>query len=332
MTSTTAAPSVQHALQQAAARGLLAPSVHNTQPWHFTIDGDRLIVTADRVRQLHVLDPSGRQLMLSCGCALLNIRASLAAQGFATTEELLPNGRTDVTLAVLAPEAADGSGPDLELAALEPFIDTRQTNRRRFADDEVPDTLLEEIYAATAAEGARLVEIRSEEHRMTVARLSQRADGLETANPAYRAEIRAWTTDDPNRKDGVPSFVVPHVDAGTQDEIPIRDFDSRGTGWLPVDTHSSREQCLLLLGTTSDDPESWLRAGQALERVWLQVTRRGFAMSLLTQIIEVPSARAALRSELALTMQPHVLIRIGRAPITPASPRRDLADVLDVRS
>jgi hypothetical protein len=72
----------------------------------------------------------------------------------------------------------------------------------------------------------------------------------------------------------------------------------------------------------------WLRAGEALERVFLEITRHGFTASPLTQVTEVPSTRAQLRRELGLVTYPHVLLRIGRAAITPASPRRRLVDVL----
>jgi hypothetical protein len=161
-----------------------------------------------------------------------------------------------------------------------------------------------------------------------VARLSQRADDIQNVDPAYRAELRAWTTTDLGRRDGVPTSAVPHVDGSSHDDIPLRDFDTSGVGWLPAGTHSSRNQCLLLLGTASDTPAAWLRAGEALQRVLLETTRQGFAASPLTQVIEVVATRAALRDELGLTMFPHVLIRVGRAPATPATHRRRLVDVI----
>ncbi len=71
-----------------------------------------------------------------------------------------------------------------------------------------------------------------------------------------------------------------------------------------------------------------MRGGEALERILLEITRRGFAVSPLTQVVEIPSTREALREELALTMHPLVLLRVGRAPLTPATRRRRLADVL----
>jgi hypothetical protein len=38
----------------------LAPSLHNSQPWRFRIDGDTIEVYADRKRRLEVLDPDAR--------------------------------------------------------------------------------------------------------------------------------------------------------------------------------------------------------------------------------------------------------------------------------
>ncbi|MEP7178206.1 MAG: hypothetical protein ABI775_03885, partial [Pseudonocardiales bacterium] len=137
-----------------------------------------------------------------------------------------------------------------------------------------------------------------------------------------------WTSDDPGRTDGVPAFAVPHVDGDAQDDLPIRDFDMRGTGSLPTRTRSSLNQCLLLLGAREDDRMAWLRSGEALERMLLEVAARGYTASPLTQVIEVARTNELLRHELRLTMHPHVLIRIGRASATPLTRRRRLVDVI----
>ncbi len=287
----------------------------------------RLTLHADRRRQLTILDPTTRQLLISCGCALFNARVSLAASGLAVRVERFPNDHADV-LATLTVDGPDAPDVDPALAALDPLINLRHTNRRQFADEPVPAELVDTLVRAASAEGAYLHEIVDEQHRDVVALLSQRADALQNADPAYRAELRAWTTDDPSRRDGVPALAVPHVAGGSGDEIPIRDFDSRGTGWLPTKTRSSRKQCMVLLATEADDAASWLRAGEALERVLLEIARHGFTAGPLTQVVEVASARAALRRELSLTTYPLVLLRIGRAAVTPGTSRRDIADVL----
>ncbi len=325
MTSPIRAQRAQ-ALRHAAVRATLAPSVHNTQPWRFVLGPGTVEVYADRGRRLRVLDPTGRQLLISCGCALFNARVALAGSGYDAVVERFPDpSRPDLLARLRLPEEPLVAPP---LAELDAVVELRQSNRRRFAEDPVPQEVVRDLVDAAAAEGAQLFAITRFEHRLATARLSQEADRQQNADPAYRAELRAWTSDDPGRSDGVPAMAVPHVDAGANDDVPIRDFDTSGTGWLPVRTRSSLNQCLLLLGTLSDRPAAWLQAGEALERVLLEVTRRGFAASLLTQVVEVPGTRSRLRTELGLDMNPHVLLRVGRAPRTPASRRRRLVEVL----
>jgi hypothetical protein len=324
----TATPA-ETVLRDAAQRAILAPSVHNTQPWRFVLHGQGLDLLADRTRQLAVLDPTGRQMYLSIGCALLNARVALAAAGRAAQVARFPEpDRPDLVARIVL---GGGDPVDEALAALNPVVELRQTNRRRFAPDPVPDELVATVVNAAAAEGAVLHPVVRPDDRMALARLSQKADSQQITDPAYRAELRAWTNNDPTRRDGVRAAVVPHVDGSAADEVPIRDFDSQGAGWLPAETHSSAGQCLLILGTKGDDPESWVRAGEALERAWLEITRAGFVASLFTQVIELGALRAELSDELRLGLRPHVVLRVGRAPVTPATMRRRLADVLEER-
>lgn len=318
---------VAKALRRAAVRATRAPSVHNTQPWRFVLRADSLEIHADRTRQLRVLDPRGRQLIISCGCALFNTRVALAAAGIAADVERIPD---QLRPAVVAKVMASGVrlADDALIAHLDPSIDTRQTNRRRFSDAVVPESLVTLLRESAAAEACDLFPVVRDEHRLALAELSQVADRIENADPAYRAELRQWTSDDPGRDDGVPSYAVPHVDGRAGDAVPMRDFDTHGMGWLPSRTESSARQCLLLIGTDDDNPAAWVRTGEALEHVLLEITRAGYAASPLTQVIEVPQTHAALREDLGLAMHPHILLRVGRAPITPATRRRRLADVI----
>jgi len=192
----------------------------------------------------------------------------------------------------------------------------------------VPSWIIDALVAAAAAEGAELLEITRAEDRLTVAIESQRADAQENADPAYRAELRIWTSNDPLRDDGVPTSAIPYGAAGGHDDIPVREFDTTGAGELPTETRSGMNQCLLLLGTEADSRDAWIRAGEGLEHALLEIARHGYAVSPITQLIELPNTRAMLRRGLRLAMQPHVLLRVGRAPATPSTRRRRLVDML----
>jgi hypothetical protein len=316
------------AVRRAAVRATLAPSIHNTQPWRFVLSSTTLEVHADWNRRLRVLDPRGRQLLISCGCAVFNARVALAAAGYEALVERFPDPSQPNLVAQLS--LAEPATDPVAIGSLDPVIELRRTNRRRFADEPLPPEVCAALVAIASDEGAELFPVMRAGHRQVIALLSRQADDVENLDPGYRAELRAWTTADPRRLDGVPAIAVPHVDAGAHDEVPIRDFDTHGQGALATQTHSSADQAMFLLGTTADTPTAWVRAGEALEHALLDITRRGYVASPFTQVVEVAATNAALREQLQLAMHPHLLLRVGRAPVTPASRRRRLVDMLQV--
>jgi hypothetical protein len=81
------------------------------------------------------------------------------------------------------------------------------------------------------------------------------------------------------------------------------------------------------LGVDRNDRVGWLRTGEALERVLLTLTRRGYVASPVNQPVEVRATHDELRLRLYLTWHPQVLLRAGRAARTPAAVRRPLDDV-----
>ena len=313
------------ALEDAADLARLAPSIHNTQPWILVLADDRLQLRADRRRQVPVIDPLGRALVISVGAALLNARVAVATAGLGAEITRFPRPDDADLLAELRPVV---DRPDGDLAALCPVIRRRHTNRRRFTAEQLPDGVLTRLAELARLEDVELLPVLRAEDRAVVARLTQKADGMQNADPAYRAELRRWTTRHPAHGDGVPPSVVPHVDGGQHDALPIRDFDTQGAGELPAETGSGTEQTLILLATASDTPMAWLRTGEALERILLELTRLGWVASPITQPLETPATRAELRRALTWEAHPQMLLRIGRAAPTTRTPRRGRADVV----
>jgi hypothetical protein len=301
--------------------------VHNTQPWTLIARPDRLEIRADRSRQLTVLDPTGRELVQSIGAALFNARVAFAAAGWTVDVERLPDPADPDRIAVVTPLAFAGD-PDPDLAVLAPEISRRRTNRRRFTDQPVPAAVVDALNAAVIPEGAQLIPVLTTEHRLLVATLTQQADALQTDNPAYRAELERWTTRPRVTGDGVPATAVPLVDGSAEDDVPIRAFAEHGTGGLPARTRSSIHQTMVVLATRRDDPEAWLRSGEALQRLLLELTHRGFVASPLTQPLEEPTTRAHLGNALTWDAHPQMLLRIGSAEPTEPTARRPRTDVV----
>ena len=68
-----------------------APSVHNGQPWHWTVGRRVVHLNADLTRWLPATDADGRDLTVSCGAALHHVRVALAAVGIRAAVHRVPN-------------------------------------------------------------------------------------------------------------------------------------------------------------------------------------------------------------------------------------------------
>jgi hypothetical protein len=307
---------------------ILAPSSHNTQPWRFLVSDDEVLLCADRARSLPVIDPYDRELVISCGAALFNLRVAFARFAIPTEIQLLPHASDPDILARIA--FAPGAAIPPGLAELVDAIPRRRTNRRAFADELPPPALEGKLRDAAAQEGVDATILRAEHDRGRVAELIAEADRQQFADPHFRRELASWIH--PSRRDdGMPAFsqgMAPLVDAATPiAAMVIRTFDV-GHGVAAAHDELARGSPMLaVLATRTDNQEAWLATGQALERLLLVATEAGFGASYLNQPIEVPDLRARLARDLATARYPQLVLRIGRGPDIPPSPRRPLADV-----
>jgi nitroreductase len=303
-------------------QAVLAPSSHNTQPWRFDVSENRIRLFADPTRALPVNDPYDRELAISCGCALFNLRSAAAAAGLHASVAPLPEPQDEELLAVVDLEALD-QAVDADLAALAAAIPERRTYRKRFADRPVPQDALEALRDAAAREGAWL-EVLDDSGREAAVKLVGEGDKQQWANPSWRRELAAWMH--PSRRgDGLtfPGLLVPLAQA------VVRSFDI-GDGVAARDSQLAEgSPVLAVLGTELDAPRHWLDAGQALERLLLTACDRGLQASYLNQPIQVAALRPRLRELLASPGLPQLLLRLGFATEEiEATPRRELVEVL----
>ena len=60
-----------------------APSGHNTQPWLFRVQKDRIQILPDMSKSLPAVDPDNRELFISLGYATENLCIAAEAKGYA---------------------------------------------------------------------------------------------------------------------------------------------------------------------------------------------------------------------------------------------------------
>lgn len=312
-------------LPTAIGAAVRAPSLHNSQPWRFRLGGGGLVeVRLDPQRQLPAADPTGWGARLAAGAALFNLRLALAMQGCEPQVRLLPHPADPALLAQVTPGRPRPATPAEE--RLWQAIWHRHSNRTPFWPDPVPSEARAGLAAAAAAEGGWLSLLIGSGPVNALAEIAQAANQVLMRDEAYRAELAAWTRSGRAATDGVPA------DAGgprpePQDLLPLRPFSDRPR-WAG---HDYEAQPLVgVLGTVDDSPGDQLVAGQALQRVLLAATDSRLAVSLVSQPIEVPRAREQLRLALHQYGAPQMVLRIGYGQPGRPTPRRPLAEVIDL--
>jgi hypothetical protein len=159
-----------------------------------------------------------------------------------------------------------------------------------------------------------------------VAELCQAADRVLHRVDGYRAELESWIRASYSDPDGVPTgAAAPRAEP--QDLFPQRVFGDRPRG---PGRDFEAEPLVGVLGTSGDTQHDQLVAGYALQRVLLTATSHGLSASLLSQAIEVPAAREQLRLALGQAGAPQMVVRIGHGTPGMVTPRRPVADVIDI--
>jgi nitroreductase len=317
-------------LAATVGRAVLAPSLHNSQPWRFVVADEAVEVWLDARRGLPVADPGFRAARMACGAAVFNLRLAIPVElGRQPDTTVLPEyGRRDL-IARLRPGPVRPATPrERELYA---SIRRRHTNRYPFRDDVPVDRgQRAALRAAAYGEGCWLDMVTDPARRDALAELSRRAERLLAADPAYREELRRWARDNP--ADGVPPGA-----AGPRPE-PYDPLGQRDYGG--PDRHAGREYerepLLAVLGGPGDSPASQVAAGQALQRILLTAAGHGLAVALYSQPFDIPDVHAQVRALMGRLGTPYLLLRIGYptrpAPSTPRRPVSQITRILGQRT
>jgi hypothetical protein len=307
-------------LLDAVSSAVLAPSVHNTQPWLFRLSDDAVEVFADWRRRLPIADPTGRAVRVSCGAAVLNLRVALASMGFEAHADVGPIGD-----AALATVIVSGRRPPTPVdTARQEAIGRRHSNRFPFLDTTVDPSERTDLVHAAQQEGAWLVPVVGPAALDLVATMVHEADRALTADERYVSELATWSRTGPDSVDGVsstaggpapePQDLLIGRDFGGHARAPGRDFE--------------QDPFVAVLGTPVDSLQADVAAGQALQQVLLTATQHGLSVSLASQPIDVPVIRERLRIKLDRAGQPQMILRIGRGLRPPATGRRPIDEVL----
>ncbi|SCF38184.1 Acg family FMN-binding oxidoreductase [Micromonospora mirobrigensis] len=300
-----------------------APSLHNSQPWRFRLHDGGIELSVDPTRRLPATDPSGWGTRIACGAALFNLRLALAVAGAPASVRLRPYPTEPDVIARLVPDLPRRPTPAEQ--SLHAAIPRRFSNRAPFWPDPVPADARWRLGEAARAEQGWLELLIGVSAVNAFAEIARSANRVLERDPGYRTELAEWVRTEP-APDGVP-VAAGGPQSEPQDLLPARGFGGRnrapGRDFEP-------EPLVAVLGSAGNTATDQIVAGQALQRVLLTATDAGLGVSMMSQPIEVPGAREALRLSLGRFGTPQMVMRIGYGQPGRPTPRRGVEDVLDL--
>ena len=316
-------------LKRAVLLACRAPSVHNSQPWRWVAEDGTLRLYVDRQRTLPATDYSGREAILSCGAVLNHLGVAMTAAGWEPKIQRFPDARDSDQVATIEFSPLDRVTESQHRRA--EAILQRRTDRLPLGRPTYWD-LFEPGLRATFDDTAVTLEVLPDDVRPRLVEASELTEALRRHDSYYHAELEWWTS----------SFVLAEgmpPSALASDRERWRVDVARG---FPVRSHADRRgevkadwAKILVLATPEDTRAEVLLCGEVLSTVLLECTVAGMATCTLTHLIELDESRDVVRELIDRRGEPQVLVRAGIAPpmeqLPPATPRRPLQDVLQIR-
>ncbi len=319
-------------LEKVVPSAILAPSAHNTQPWLFAVREDTLDAYIDASRHLVVSDPTKRQLYVSIGCAVTNALIAGNHGGYDAQLTYFPEGQDEehkpAVRITFTPHPGQRSAP--AAAALYEATQQRHTDRSFY--DALPLTQPERAALGSKDDPAILL-IEDRRQITAIAQLTEEATLATLSRQDFKEELSRWVRNNWTRQpDGMPGYAM-----GLPAPISlVGSFMVRIAPIHKQEGPKNRKQiesasAVAVFVTQTDTPADWMKAGQLLQRLWLEAVAADLAASPFAAAIE---ARGDIRSRLAQALQtdlfPQAILRLGHSAarnLRP-TPRRSLQDCM----
>ncbi len=330
-------------LEALVAGAILAANAHNSQPWSFDVQPDRIDVIADRSRLLGAIDPLTRESVVSLGCAIENLALTARAEGFAPQLTYQPDRSQPDWAARITLVAAPADRSDLYR-----MIPDRHTNRSGYTSTRIDPGLLEDIAGLGELDGVKVRWLMGSDADRYGELLVAATETL-IADPEQSAASAEWfrhSWDEIQaRRDGITLDAqgMSILRTAIAKMLPAGSRERNDNYWLMAlrDTQVATAAAYgIVLVPDSAATESRLIGGRTLQRIHLAATANGIALQHMNQITE----RADRELQLGLSptfgdaleelsggdaLQPLVAFRVGYSNREARpSPRRAVGDVI----
>jgi hypothetical protein len=339
---------------------ILAPSIHNTQPWSFRIQNNNTIeLYADRKRALSVLDPVGRELTISCGIVLGYLQITISHFGYQYETEVPSSYDMEKSdnqpLAKISIYDENGSNNTCvnslqkeDNDRLFGAIPKRRTSRFGFIfeDRAIPDILRAGFYYIVdkyphcqqhqkneQQEPIWLHITEAINEKETIAGLVAYGDDHLLSDQQFVNELTQWAHLNKycisrNRKSRYRSGIASLISKINPQTTKSIQFNKKRED--KVRELAATSPILVILGSPLDRPLDWISTGMALTNILLLASSENVCCSFLNQPIHVPQLRLKLLDAIGKEKGfPQILLGLGYSSLDiRPSPKRDVEEIL----
>lgn len=306
-----------------ARYAILAPSGHNTQPWHFSKADNQLQLKISAERQLPFSGKIAGEPYISIGTCLETFL--LAAQGFGYDVQVDYPLKGDL-VAVMSLSNKTKADPSLLDA-----ITNRSSNRYFYDDEPIAKNVLETITKNAKGDVFTQSITNSDDLKFLADQTNQATITL-FGEPKFREELSKWVRNNLTKQfDGMPGFaqkiptppsliakhLIKHINIA-------KDQAKKDTALV---LHSP---AIILVAVKAINDRAFLDAGRAFARVCILAQQQGLASSGVGAAIIDPVSRKAVAEHFNIDYQPVGMVRVGRtSKKVRHTPRWPLEKVLD---
>ncbi|RHJ90627.1 Acg family FMN-binding oxidoreductase [Parabacteroides bouchesdurhonensis] len=304
-----------------------APSGHNTQPWLFRVEENRIDILPNPEKELKVVDADRRELFVSLGCAAENLCIAASVKGY----------KADVSM----PE--DGSFVSVQFTSsslviknpLYEQISQRQTNRNVYNGTVIKENIIYSLRNMQKEENVGVYFLLNGEGKYNVvADYIMKGNKIQLRDKAFKDELSSWIRYNKSHAeesgDGLSYavFGAPNLPRCISEMIMkacLNPFVQNRGDKKKIQSSSH----FVLFTTRHNSIKEWIGLGRTLERFLLELTASGIAYAFLNQPCEIKALSEQMKYSLLIdTEYPTILIRIGYGKKMPFSLRKRIDEVL----
>lgn len=309
---------------------VLAPSSHNTQPWSFEVDGNRINVFGEHNRKLPIADNNDRQHFISIGCAIQNIILAAGYYGYETVikYEIVGNvHKTKVAEIILTKSEKHSIQKDTELVG---YILTRRTNRNRYLSKEIDAKIIKELHSVNV-EGVSLFVTQNTEQVRELGQVAVFSSIESMIDKGFRHELSHHLKHNLTKsKTGMPGFSL-GLPTPVSFLLPsmMKLFNMEKLAQKQnEDLFNNHTPYIALLLTEGDSFQDWVQAGRCFEYISLILTKYGISNSPWGAPVQIGGFFKDLQEIVGTDKRPQMFFRMGYsnkiARISPRIPYNDL--------